>query len=130
MTRIIEELELLRGWWSSLEYEAGERWVLLRSYRLPVGIWSSDQVDVAFQIPAQLPAEAPYGFYVRPPLTLAAGQMPSNYTYPPAEPPFGPGPWGRFSWAPVAWRPVADARAGDNMVGFALSIGDRLKEAS
>jgi hypothetical protein len=128
--RIDEELELLRSWWVGLEYEATARWVLLRGYHVPAGIWNHDVLDVAFQIPAHLPAEAPYGFYVRPGLALISGAAPSNYTYPSAEPPFGDGPWGKFSWAPVAWQPTVEARGGDNMVCFASSIADRLREAS
>jgi hypothetical protein len=128
--RIEQELELLRGWWTDLEYQADARWVLLGGYGVPPGIWSEDMVDIAFQIPAHLPAEAPYGFYVRPCLTLATGVTPSNYTYPSAEPPFGDGPWGKFSWAPVVWQPKAEARDGDNIVRFASSIADRLREAS
>lgn len=130
MTRVIEELELLRGWWPELQYEQAGGWVLLRGYRLPAGVWNADIVDVAFQIPPQLPATPPYGFYVRPVLTLASGGVPSNYTQPSSEPPFGPGSWGKFSWAPVAWQPDADVRAGDNMVGFASSFADRLGEPS
>jgi hypothetical protein len=130
MMRVHEELELLRRWRPDLDYEPSARWVLLRAYRLPEGIWNAAAADVAFQLPAHLPGEAPYGFYVRPGLTLATGASPCNYTYPSVEPPFGDGPWGKFSWAPVAWRPAADARGGDNMVDFAASIGDRLREAS
>jgi hypothetical protein len=130
MSRVDEELGLLRAWWPSLEYNPADRWVLLRGFRLTRGVWSAEVVDVAFQIPARLPAEAPYGFYVRPGLRLAGGALPSNYVEEGSGPPFGPGPWGKFSWAAIAWCPTVDARAGDNMVGFATSITDRLKEAS
>ena len=130
-TRIAQELGLLRGWCSGLEYEERARWVLLSAYRLPAAIWTTSQVDVAFQIPAQLPAEAPYGFYVRPGLALLTGQLPSNYTHPAAGPPFGQGPWGRFSWAPVAWRPAAErTRRGQHGGVLLPSILDRLREPS
>lgn len=130
MTRVADELELLRGWWPGLEYEPQGDWVLLRDYCVPAGLWSANLVEVVFQIPALVPATPPYGFYVRPVLTLAGGGMPANYTQPSSEPPFGAGLWGKFSWAPVAWQPHADVLLGDNMVGFASSFADRLKEGS
>lgn len=125
--RIAQELGMLRTCWPDLEYLEAGHWVRIPRYTVPRGIWNVDEVEVAFQIPEQLPGQAPYGFYVRPALRLAAdGSPPNNYTDP-VTTPFGEG-WGKFSWAPVDWRPAAEPAAGSNMVDFVRSLTDRLRE--
>lgn len=125
--RIAQELTMLRICWPDLEYVEAGHWVRIPRYALPRGIWTVEAVEVAFQIPEQLPGQAPYGFYVRPGLLLAEDNSPpGNYTYPAATP-FGDG-WGKFSWSPAEWRPAADPAAGSNMVGFVRSFSDRLRE--
>lgn len=126
--RIQNELALLRTVFDSLEYRPEGHWVRLGAYAVPAGIWALSTIEVAFQIPAGLPGEAPYGFYVRPNLTLAAGGSPNNYTYP-APTAFG-GDWGKFSWILDPWAPQAEIAAGSNMLDFALSFHSRLKEGA
>ena len=126
--RIESELALLRTAYPALEYRPDGRWVRIASYVVPVGIWSQAQIEICFQIPTGIPGEAPYGFYVRPHLTLANGRVPNNYTYP-APTVFGQD-WGKFSWILDPWTPQADVRAGSNMLDFALSIHGRLKEGA
>jgi hypothetical protein len=72
--------------------------------------------------------QAPYAFRVRPQLARADGGQPGNYTYPVATP-WG-ADWGQFSWSPLEWVPRADIRAGANMLNFARSFADRLREGA
>jgi hypothetical protein len=126
--RIEEELAMLKACWPSLVFIEAGLWVLLRGQPTPPGLWDHQVVDLAIQIPAQLPGQAPYGFYVRPGLLGANGAAPSNYTFPCDEPPFGAGSWGKFSWAPVSWQPRERVSAGDNLVEFVHSVVRRLAE--
>jgi Prokaryotic E2 family E len=128
--RVLDELGLLRACWPALEFVEAGLWVRLANYPLPRGIWDRGTCEVAFQIPTQLPGQAPYGFYVRPGLELAGGGAIGNYTFPTLEPPFDSSPWGKFSWALAEWQPAAEAGKGSNMVQFARSIADRLREGA
>jgi hypothetical protein len=80
--RIEKELSLLRAVFEHLEYRPEGHWVRLDAYTVPAGIWAQTTIEVCFQIPAGIPGEAPYGFYVTPNLTLLGGGNPNNYTYP------------------------------------------------
>lgn len=126
--RLEEELALLRTAYPDLDYRLVQTtyWVRIPSYPVPKG-WSHDEVKVAFQIPSQA-GQAPYAFWVRPALLLADGSSPGNYT------PTATTPWGedfaQFSWSPLEWIPKADICAGANMLNFARSFMDRLKEPS
>lgn len=127
--RLEQELELLRTGYPNLEHRRMDDsvyWVRIPSYPVPRG-WSHEAVEVAFQIPDQV-GQAPYAFYVRPRLLLADGGTPTNYTAQATT------PWGadfaQFSWSPVSWTPKADVRAGANMLNFARSFADRLREPS
>ena len=119
---------MLRACWPSLQFVEAGLWVLLPDHPAPRRLWDRHSVDVAIQIPAELPGQAPYGFYVRSGLSALSGASPTNYTFPCEEPPFGAGPWGKFSWSPASWQPRSSATAGDNMVGFAHSVAQRLAE--
>ena len=126
--RVGEELDLLRTAFPDLDYreEGGVHWVRLPSYPVPPG-WTPGRVEVCFQIPA-MAGQAPYAFRVRPQLVRADGGQPGNYTYPVAT------PWGsdsgQFCWSPLEWVPKADIRAGANMLNFARSFADRLREGA
>jgi hypothetical protein len=125
--RIAQELAMLRTCWPDLEYLEAGHWVQIPEYPVPDGLWKIEVVEVCFQIPEQLPGQAPYGFHVRPGLLLREGDAPpANYTHP-VETPFGEG-WGRFSWSPREWKPAADPTAGSNMVDFAWSFAERLRQ--
>jgi hypothetical protein len=127
--RIREELALLRGWWPGIEFVEAGLWLRLPEYQIPSVVWTPRVVEVALQIPPQLPGQEPYGFYARPGVT-AGGAAITNYTHPTHEPPFGDQPWGKFSWAPEAWRPSARVEQGSNMVEFTRSIADRFHEGA
>lgn len=124
--RIRQELEMLRACYPNLEYREEGHWVRIPSYAAPEGIWNVSEVEVCFQMPEQLPGQAPYGFYVRPELLLRIGGRPDNYTYP-ATTPFGDG-WGKFSWQLEPWRPTSDSGTGSNMVNFVRSFAERLRQ--
>jgi hypothetical protein len=129
-----EEIMLLRSVYEDLESRAvdGTQWILIPTYPVPEG-WSYRgnpiaEAEIAFQIPAQV-GQPPYGFFVRPPLIVASGAIPSNYTAGATT------PWGAdfalFSWAPEEpWIPKTDLRAGANMLNFARSFRDRLEDIS
>lgn len=122
------ELALLREAYPDLEWRPGDHWVRLPACRLPDQVWTVDVVELAFQIPQNLPGQAPYGFWVRPGLTPMSGGTITNYTYP-VNTPFGEA-WGQFSWAPEEWRPAANVRAGTNMLDFVRSFDERLQEGA
>lgn len=125
--RIRQELEIVRACYSNLEYREEGHWVRIPSYPAPEGIWNMSEVEVCFQMPEQLPGQAPYGLYVRPELLLrSGGGRPDNYTYP-ATTPFGDG-WGKFSWQLEPWRPTSDPRTGSNMLNFIWSFAERLRQ--
>jgi hypothetical protein len=132
--RLEAELALLRSAYPDIEHRlvGGAHWVRIPAYPVPTG-WTHQgvavaEVEIAFEIPTQL-GQAPYGFYVRPPLNVAGGGTPSNYTAQ-ASTPWG-GDFAKFSWSPnEPWVPKGDIRAGANMLNFARSFADRLGEAS
>ena len=127
--RAAAELEALRRVYPDLEFFEDGQWVRLPRYRIPPG-WSATEVEVAFQIPPQI-ATAPYGFYVRPIITLAGGGKPENYNAAISAgilPAAWGGGWAHFSWQNESWRPQDDVAAGDNMLHFARSFADRFRE--
>jgi hypothetical protein len=124
-----ENLALLRTAYRDLEHlvASGVSWVRIPSYPIPE-VFTPRSADIAFRIPAQ-PGEAPYGFWVRPGLTLTGGGTINNYTYPATTP--WSGDWGQFSFSPVdPWQPKVDVRAGPNMLNFARAVTDRLREGA
>lgn len=122
-------LALLRTAYPDLDHAVfdGVHWVRIPAHPLPE-LFTVRSAEVAFRIPAQ-PGEAPYGFWVRPGLTLVSGATINNYSYPTST---GWGTdWGQCSFSPVgAWQPKADVRAGPNMLNFARGIADRLREGA
>jgi len=125
--RIQEELELIRSFFPDLEYREQEHWVRIPAYPVPEA-WGVTASEVAFKMPPGLPNEPPYGFWVHPPLALPGGGVPTNTSGPIATG-FGDG-WQQYSWAPEVWNPAEEVRQGTNMLDFARSIGDRLKEVN
>jgi hypothetical protein len=124
--RIQEELALLKSAYADLEYLPAGHWVRIPRYPLPDEVWNQAEVEVCFQIPESIPAQQPYGFHVRPGLSLRSGQAIDNYSYP-APTGFG-SDWGKFSWQLLAWAPKEDIVSGTNMLNFARSISDRFRE--
>lgn len=129
LSRIDQELHLLTTWFGdALEYVTAGYWIRLSEYRIPSDLWVPDVVEVSFQLPPGLPAQAPYAFHVRPQVCLLNGATINNYTYPSATA-FGDG-WGTFSWQLGEWQPGADPSSGSNMLDFARSIADRFREGA
>lgn len=125
--RIQQELALLRSVFPDLEWREDVLWVRIPVYAVPPGPWKQESVEIAFRLPAGLPGEAPYAFLVRPGLQPATNTEIDRYTYPAPTPSFGDD-WGQFSWAPEAWTPHAELTRGSNMLNFARSFADRLRE--
>jgi hypothetical protein len=121
----VQELQLLHRCWPNLVHAPDTHWCLLAGYAVPPG-WDRQHVDLAFQLPAALPGQEPYGFLVRDGLTLAAGRAPTNYTYPAETTPWG-GTWGKFSWCLAPWAPGWQPGSGISMVDFVRSIAARLQ---
>lgn len=128
---VAEELELLRSIWPDLEFASDGNWVVRKNYPLPDG-WNKGSVDLAIRIPANLPGEQPYAFWVRGGLLLSNGAVPGSYAFPAAESlPFTPiESWGKFSWAPETWSPGSKPGEGTGMTHFAFSVRRRLEEKS
>jgi hypothetical protein len=128
MTRIEEEIALVLRAYPDLEFQSADLWARIPSYPLPDGIWHQEIVEVAFQFPAGLPGQQPYGFWVRPGLELRTGGTISSYTFP-VTTPFGD-QFGQFSWSPEVWTPRAEITAGTNMLDFVRSFSRRLAEGA
>jgi len=123
--RLHAELELVRARYPTLEFRDQDFWARIPDYALPAG-WGHDRAEIAFQVPRDVFAQPPYGFWVRPPLTVPGGGPPSNASGPVATG-FGDG-WQQFSWAPDGWRPATEPRLGSNLLDFVRSFAQRLRE--
>jgi hypothetical protein len=127
--RVREELELIRTRYPDLEYREEDQWARVRAYPVPPDWGAGDTIEVAFRMPANpLGGEQPYGFWVRPALSLNGGSPPTNSSGPVATG-FGHG-WQQFSWAPELWRPNPVLRKGTTMLDFVRSFAERLGEVN
>jgi hypothetical protein len=126
--RLDQELDLLRGRFPKLQYHQEGGWILTPEYPGPEGIWSLATPDICFQVPPAYPGQKPYGFYVRLPFALSAGEEINNATAS-DEPPFE-GPWLKFSWDMPDWLATSDLHSGSNLLNWALSFRKRLEEGS
>jgi hypothetical protein len=124
--RLASELELLRTAFPDVEFREEDLWACIPSYAIPPDVWGRATCEVAFRF--VLPGQPPYGFWVRPGLSLVGGAAIQNYTYPVATA-YGDG-WGQFSWGAEEWLPGADVRRGANMLRWAQSIAVRLAEGA
>lgn len=133
MTRLDEELALLRRRFENLEFRPDGQWVRIPEYRIPEELWQPSVVQIAFQIPSD-PATAPYAFHVRSldgeasVLQSISGQAIGNYAYPTTTP-WG-SDWGTFSWSLEAWEPRTPITDGTTMLDFARSIAGRFEEGA
>jgi hypothetical protein len=131
MSRLDEELQLLRNWFGSdVEFRAEGQWVRLPRYRLPPDGWADETAEICFQIPD--PPGAPYGFYARSlhreSTRRSALATPGigNYSEP-AETPWG-SDWGKFSWQLEDFRVAEPLGRGSTMLDFARSFWSRFLE--
>jgi hypothetical protein len=121
--RIEEEVGLLRKRFRGLHF--AEPWVLIPSYPLPEVGWGLESCAVAFLIPGGYPGQKPYAFHTSP--VLAVGGAPPGNTTPSTEPPFE-GAWLKFSWDCPEWNAGAEIESGNNLLHWALSFNERLRE--
>ncbi len=124
--RLAAELELLRTAFQDAEFREEDLWARIPAYLISPEVWGRTTCEIAFRF--VLPGQPPYGFWVRPGLTLISGAPIQNYSYPVATG-FGDG-WGQFSWSPEEWAPGADVRHGANMLRWAQSFATRLAEGA
>jgi hypothetical protein len=125
-TWAVEELELLHRCWPDLVHAEGTGWCQIPSFAVPEG-WNRTVASVAFQLPNDLPGQAPYAFLIRGGLALVSGVAPTNYTFPVQTTPWG-GDWGQFSWQLEPWVPGSLPGDGTCMVDFVRSFSARLRE--
>jgi hypothetical protein len=132
--RIEQEFALLREHYSDVEHQehGGEDWFRLPTYPFPVG-WQLasapvTSAPVVFRLGIAYPSGEPYGFYTPAGINFS-GSAPTNPGSG-ANPPFT-GSWQHFSWAPDgSWAPTADVRRGSNLLTWARSFGQRLREGA
>lgn len=133
--RIEAELALLRARYPALQTSDRPNGVqvTIPEFPLPPG-WCRTNTDLAFVIPVGYPATPPDNFFVRPPLTTAAGGPPGNYQADGTG--LGLPGWGGFSFhlrdeaETPSWSPAADPTTGDNLLSFLRAVNDRLLEAN
>ncbi|GIW88276.1 MAG: hypothetical protein KatS3mg108_2600 [Isosphaeraceae bacterium] len=128
--RIAREMELLRSVFPDAEYHEVEGgWIRIPRYTVQHGGWAPGVVEVCFQVPAGYPGNAPYAFWVSPPLRLAAdNRAPVNNYQEPSPTPL-PGTWAKFSWSHLdSWQPGPEPESGSNFLNFVLSFRDRFGE--
>jgi len=123
--RLAQEIALVRTAFTDLEFLQDGLWARVPAYPLPEG-WGRESAEIAFQFRRDSIAEEPYGFWLRPPLSVPGGGAPTNSSGPVATG-FGEG-YQQFSWAPDSWEPAHDLRCGTNMLNWVRSFGKRLAE--
>lgn len=124
--RLRAELEVVRSAFPDAELREADLWARIPVYPISEEVWGGTTCEVAFRF--VLPGQPPYGFWVRPGLTLVSGAAVQNYSYPVATG-FGDG-WGQFSWSPEEWAPGADVCRGANMLRWVQSFAMRLAEGA
>jgi len=128
--RLEQELVLLGGRYPDTRRE--REWYLIPDWRIAIEGWNRVSTSVAFRAQQGFPAAQPYGIYV-PAGIRYRDTVPQNYQEPVVDkPPFPPAVWGIFSWSPddAQWRPGATARSGSNLLNFALSFSQRLRQGA
>ena len=130
--RLAKELAMLKTHFPDIEFlEQDYGWFRIPRYAIPPGTWNSTECSVCFQVPAGYPGEPPYAFWTNPMLRLAAnGGPPVNNYQEPSPTPFC-GTWGKFSWQhDKSWQPGAEPDSGTNLLDFAITFKDRLREGA
>jgi hypothetical protein len=129
LERIEQEVSLLRKYYPDLSVDAGERWIKIPNYILPVGMsWNKKIMDICIEIRTGYPGTPPYGIYVPSDLRYDGKELLSWQPIANNQPSF-PGPWAMISWSPEGqWMPGSDIITGSNLLNFVLSFADRFKE--
>jgi hypothetical protein len=128
--RLKQELALLRTVFPDIEFhEAENGWFRIPRFQVLGGGWKQTEVVVCFQVPGGYPGDAPYAFWVSPPLRQASNDAPPVNNYQEPSPTPFPGTWGKFSWTHEAgWKPGADPATGSNFLQFVRTFRDRFRE--
>lgn len=125
LERRLEEIELLRKRYGSIEHDPKVEWILFKEFRLPAG-WNREMIELLIIIPPGYPTTPPDNFYVAPGLRLASGAEPTNFSKGVTH--LGR-QWDQFSYHIAGqWKPAASILHGDNLQTFMLKVIDRLKE--
>jgi hypothetical protein len=128
--RLTKELVLLRQVFPDIEFlDRDSGWFRIPTFTDSSDLWNPHVFTVCFQAPTGFPGEAPYGFWVSPlPRLAISGAPPCNNYQEPSPTPFD-GTWAKFSWAhDDSWRPGPEPSSGSNLLNFAMSFKDRLRE--
>src|SRR4051794_12121265 len=128
--RLAKELALLKTVLPDVEFrEVDSGWYFIPRYTVQHGGWKQTEIAVCFQVPGGYPGDAPYAFWVSPPLRQASNDAaPTNNYQEPSPTPF-PGTWAKFSWSHEAgWKPGAEPASGANFLNFVLTFRDRFRE--
>ena len=125
MSRILQEVELVRRDFSEVEVTPDFLHILVRNFPLPPGVFNRSSTTFLIVVTAAFPTAPPDNFFVDAGLRTASGETLNNYSEPVVK---QDTPWGQFSWHPKDWRPAAEIEAGDNLRTFITSCNSRLQE--
>jgi hypothetical protein len=128
--RLAKELALLRKIFPDIEFrEKDSGWFCIPRFQVLYGGWKQTEVAVCFQVPTGYPGDAPYAFWVSPPLRQASNDAPPVNNYQEPSPTPFPCIWGKFSWSHEAgWKPTNDPATGSNFLEFVLTFRERFRE--
>lgn len=126
--RLEQELVLLKKNFGEVDHQQvnGLHWFRIRAYQMPAG-WNPSPGPVVFSVQTGYPGVQPYAFYVSADLSLN-GAVPAHRD-PPHQPPF-PGNWRALSWTCENWRATASVVSGSNLLNWARSFAERLREGT
>ena len=129
--RLDAELGLLRAAYERVEHWEDGDWILIAPYSVPPG-WTLTEVECVFKVPVGYPGAPPYGFYVPRSLQHSSKGSLGNYQAAPSPAPPFPGEWAMFSWGqrPGGWLPGSTVRNGSNLLNYARTFADRLREGA
>ena len=128
--RLKQELALLKTVFPDIElHEVENGWFRIPRFQVLCGGWKQTEVAVCFQVSAGYPGDAPYAFWVSPPLRQASNDAPPTTTTRSRRPRRFSAPGAKFSWTHEAgWKPGADPATGSNFLQFVRTFRDRFRE--
>lgn len=126
MSRVDDEVDLVRARFPTAEVDPHGQWVLVPDVALPTG-WSMDSTPVLVEVPQGYPSTPPDNFYTSPDLKLASGAVPANTS---GIRVFDETPWLQFSFHVEAadWRPHAEIANSHTLVTYLEGVLQRLEE--
>src|SRR5438270_14051329 len=114
--RLAKELALLKTVFPGVEFhEVDSGWFRIPRYAVQHGGWKETAVAVCFQVPGGYPGDAPYAFWVSPPLRQASNDAPPTTNHQAPRPTRPHGTAAKFSRPPEPRRqPVPAPPEGPN----------------